>query len=374
MAGKAQRVLGVLIGCSMIATACGSEDPPTSEAAAPEQVESSVAQAVEAADDSIPEEVPTTTTSTAPTTTTSEAPSPATTVPEDELSDAERTYPRLPVSDDPCANEPVAGDVTYSIVVDGKERPVLVSWDEAAIEAENPFLQIRLHGAGQSVELERPRADLFRDSVPQIVVVPSPGDAGANFWSETPEFNITFVETLWDQLRKSVCFDQSRVRMIGTGQGAFVTAETICKTDIPLQLVSMSLGLISLESCDPSRKVPIISYNVFEFNAALGAHWDGSWTPPGEHETESTGGIGPVPDDLDEWADVYGCAGERVEETLSDPNDAFERDTIVLSYPDCEAPLFAYGIENGEQSPFELTALTQTFGHSFEQFPAVFGQ
>ncbi len=360
----------VLLALAVIASACGSSSSDSAE-----QGVSPDDETVQTADDaeaSAPTAAPATTaaapttTSAAPTTTTTEEPPPASTVPPE---DVDRVYQPLPQSDDPCSTPVEEGSDTFSIFVDGAERPVYVEWPATATD-EPPGLVVGLHGAGSGIAT---RKDILRLSElePHVFVVPSPLDSDIAFWSETPTFNLDFVSTLFAELPKALCFDSSKTILNSAGQGGLVSADAICHTDIPIQLAVMSLSFISPVDCAPVRDVPIISFNTFDFDPTVGAHWDNRWDPPVPHEVAQTGGIGPVPEDLDEWALRYGCDGPRLEETLPDPDDVLERDSVLFAYPECATKLFAFGLEATDSFPTSPAAFELAWPRILEVFGSI---
>lgn len=354
----------VLLAMALLVSACGSPSADsTAETAAADDEEVETREEAETPPTSA---APATTA--APTTTTSE-PASASTMPPEEI---DRVYQPLPQADDPCAEPVQEGSDTFSIFVDGSERPVYVEWPEYT-PGSPPRMVVGFHGAGWGI-------DTMKDTLripgiePHIFVVPSPQDVDIAFWSETAEFDLNFVSALFADIPAAFCFDSSQTILNGIGQGALLTAEAICNTEIPIQLVVMSLSFVSPTVCEPARDVPIIAHNTFDFLPPVGAHWDGRWDPPVAHVVEWTDGIGPVPEDLDEWAARYGCEGPRLEETLPDPDDVLERDSVLFAYPDCNTPLFAFGYESDDMFPTSSAALALAIPRRVEVLESILAE
>ena len=326
------------IAMVLLASACGSGSTDTAE-----QASIVGAVAAETVGEGPVASTSTTTTSEATPTTTAPA---TTTTPA--TADLERDYPALPVHEDPCAQQLDVGQNTYSFFVAEEERPVVVEIEEQALLDEQPQLTISFHGAGRGPDVALTDLAVSNDLSPGIFVVPFADGSNNPFWGGAPDFNIDYFNTLYSELAQAFCFDPDRTVITGTGQGTFVVVEAICESDIPIQTAALTLGMLSFLDCVPDRPVPLITMDVFEFRTNLGAYWDGAWDPPGEYERVRSGGIRSTPEALDDWAMVYGCDGPRIEETLPDDDEVLERDTVLYSYPDCIAPLFAFGLENGE--------------------------
>lgn len=256
---------------------------------------------------------------------------------------------------DPCADDVQAGSVSTTINVLGEDRPLYLEWDRAAAEAERPGLVIAFHAGGRkerrytSVDPVRASVDPARQ--PTVVVLPRASDAAAPFWSETPDFNREYVEALFDHLHATVCFDPEAVFLVGQGQGNVVSTTVICDTDIPIRSVLQDVGLVSFPDCDPSRAVPITSFNVIDFNPVVGQNWNSVWQPTVEVDADRTGGIGPTPEDADEWAEVYGCVGEPESQVFPDPLELLHQPIEGYYYWDCDAPILSFALPAQQDGP-----------------------
>jgi poly(3-hydroxybutyrate) depolymerase len=229
----------------------------------------------------------------------------------------------------------------YDLQVQGQARPVWVQLPDAAAGTQPAALVIDLHSAGLTTGVGTDLLDQLGLGG-AVVVSPRANDSPFPSWSESDTFNVEYMRALWDALGRSLCFDAERVVLSAVGQGTLVASEAVCGTDIPFGLVIQVWGLVPVQECEPSRAVAMVSLNTFD--PSDGSHWDGRWEPPVPREVAVTGGIGPVPDDLDQWAQRYHCTDTRSEQTIADPGDVLARDSVLFSYNACDAPLAAFGL------------------------------
>ena len=276
----------------------------------------------------------------------------------------EAGIPPLPRVTDPCATGPrfeLDTDVLRTVEVDGVPRTLAVRIPTSAVERDDPPpLTLSLHGATGSWEQQRGIDRLDPDAADDgfVVVRPEADPGPGSGWSAREGFNVHFVETVVEALSHAVCFDPDRLRLWGGGQGGLVIHQVVCDSDLPVELAFSLFGLVSPRDCDPPRPVPLVSINNFEPDPFIGSSFDVAWTPPVDLEARLVGPVGPVPEDLAEWADRYHCTDGPVEETVPDPRDGVDRDAVILSYEGCDAELVAIGfsIANLEEEIPELTA------------------
>lgn len=263
----------------------------------------------------------------------------------------------IPQTDDPCssaADHVIGGDpALYKFTFEDEDRAVAIRVGGDQALTEQSTVWVLLHGAGMGWDLVLWMVDNFVGNfvgpAETQIVVSANANAGPPepaFWSQGETFNAEYLATLFDHLGSSLCLDRADVGLLGLGQGALAAAQGLCQADLPVDLVLMYVGLYKIADCAPARAVPILSLDSYEFDPLTGAHWDGSWSTGSPLETELTGGVGPTPDDLAVWAELYNCTDGPAERVLPDEANLLQRDSVVLSYRDCDAPLTAIGMED----------------------------
>jgi hypothetical protein len=268
---------------------------------------------------------------------------------------AEPSSTTMPVADDPCATPAShvfgAAPTQYTFTLAGEDRAVGVRVGGEAALTGDATVWVLLHSSSLAWDAVLWMADnVFVPMVgaPETQVVVSPQANGAppepGFWTETATFNTDYLVTLFEHLDRSLCLERSRVALVGLNQGSLAAAQGICEAELPVDLVVMYAGLTKIADCDPPRAVPILSYDSFEFDPVNGPHWDGRFPGGTPVETELTGGIEATPDDLAFWADLYNCTAGPTERTLPDEPDLLARDSVLLTYDGCDAPLMAIGM------------------------------
>ena len=222
---------------------------------------------------------------------------------------------------------------------------------EAALQSPSQ-IWVTLPGAGFEYEMGMAFGEWWADLAgleelgDLIFVGAQASDALAPFWSLSATYHVEHLESLFEALGGSFCLDRSTVVLFGVGQGTLAAAQAICQGELPVDLAVFVAGIVAMEECAPQRPVPLVTIDMFEFREPWGNHWDGNWNPPPAIEIDLTGGIGPGPDEFASWERAYGCAETAVDETLPDPGDVLERDTILLSNDSCDAGLVAFAVQN----------------------------
>lgn len=343
----------VLVVLAMAAGACGSDDTATTTASEPSP-ESTVAAEEELPDPAVEDGDDATVDDPAE---SADAPAETTTVaPDDsESPGADASTTTMPLADDPCgapAGHAVGGEPTeYTFTLDGEDRAVGVRVGGDAALTGDATVWVLLHASSLGWDSVLWMVDNVMGPMvgaPETQVVVSAQANGASpdpgFWTESATFNSDYLVTLFGHLERSLCLGRSRVGLVGLNQGALAAAQGICEADLPVDLVVMYAGLTKIADCDPAEPVAIVSLDSYEFDPLTGPHWDGRWPGGTPIETELTDGIEATPDDLAFWADLYKCTAGPEERTLPDEADLLARDTVVLTYDGCDAPLMAIGM------------------------------
>ena len=106
----------------------------------------------------------------------------------------------------------------------------------------------------------------------------------------------------------------------------------------------------------PAEPVPVLTFDIYEFDPIIGAHWDGSWIQRSPREVEVTGGFQATPDDVDHWSAQFGCDRPPVEQQIplgktQDGGEETElrRPVTVLAIRDCVEPIVAIGAPSAIQ-------------------------
>ena len=142
--------------------------------------------------------------------------------------------------------------------------------------------------------------------------------------------------------------------------------------DLPAAWGGLFSGRNKARACAPPGAPPLLIYNIYVSNPVGGQSSASGGAPPLPADLLAiNGGTKPTPDELAHWAEVYGCRDEVAEEFVPDPGDKLERDTVVLSHWDCDAPLAAIGYQNGADgtpsNPDALPGVWMLTGDLFER-------
>lgn len=275
----------------------------------------------------------------------------------------------LPEVDDACA-APVdlpVGQTEYSFEFEDRILPVGVDVAGAS-SLVDPIIVVSLHAGGfpwsQVMQAWEPIWPRLGQEAQRLLIFAPQADASDNpWWTESPDFNPSYLAAFFDRLEGVVCLETSPVLLTGFGQGTVAATQGHCAGVVEVELTAILLlvGMTKMVDCDPIDAVPILSIDRFEFDPTIGPHWDGRWDMPRAIDLELTGGLAATPDDLARWAEVYGCDGPPLSEEIPDQSGTLDRLTTVLRHRDCDADLTAIGIAGAavRNRVFEPVALEQ---------------
>ncbi len=330
-----------LVVVGLVASACGS-DPAT-----PTQQEAAVetTQAAPTTEAPGPTSVSTSAPTTAPTTA-----APSTTSPTTTTDATGKSASTLPTSGDPCAtaaaHELGAEGVEYTFDLAGEAIPMGVYVEGESALAEGGVLWVALHPPAESW----PWAKGFTDRDKGLTGLPEgshafvyPNAQSADpFWSRSASYNVEHLETLFAALDSSFCLDRMRVILSGVGQGALAAGQAVCQGEVPVDLLFQAFTMVAMNDCQPPNPVPVIGVLQYDFNAVVGGHWDGAWTPPVDIEIDLVGEVPSGPAAVAGWAAVNGCTDDPAEQTFE--GLGADRPPIELAHEECDAFVVGYGL------------------------------
>lgn len=194
----------------------------------------------------------------------------------------------------------------------GVERYYLLT----APEDEEPMpLVVDLHGYTEGADVHFQQSALGEYGIDQGFVTVFPNGTGSPVaWDVSGESpDLTFIDTVIDEVAVSHCIDTSRVYATGLSMGAFMTSLLACERADRFAAFAPVNGLQLPEGCQPSRPVPLLTFHgtadpILLFNGGI----DTSSFTGGEQGASAT----IPPTDLDgegypataaAWAELQGC-------------------------------------------------------------------
>lgn len=265
----------------------------------------------------------------------------------------------LPKSADPCAQTPIElidqfpdKSVEYGFEFRDVRRPVGVVVPAATeLQSDDVLVWVMLHGAGlgwasSEFGVRWSLKDPDLGGRPSVLVLPQAELTDSSFWTADETFNVDYMSTLWSEVDAMLCLERATIVLGGFGQGVIPAMEAYCEGVLQPDLMFFFTGMMKMLDCPAGEPAAIVSTDIYEFDPAMGPHWEGSWDQPNVYEVEVTGGIGPTPEDMAQWATLFGCDDVVDEEELPSPSGTLHRPTVVRAYRSCVVPIVAFGLQN----------------------------
>jgi polyhydroxybutyrate depolymerase len=211
-----------------------------------------------------------------------------------------------------------AGDHTRNLVVDGQQRSYLVHVPRKYnSETATPVVLI-LHGAFTNAAIMVPFCGLNdkSDEAGFIAVYPNgtgPGmtlffNAGSIPGLKKPD-DVAFVDQLLDDLETVVNVDKRRVYATGMSNGGMMCYRLAAELSQRIAAIAPVAGTATTTDYHPKRPVPVLH---FHGSADTIVPFSGT-KQAGRHEWFCS-----VPDTIDSWCKINGCAEKSPAEVLAD--------------------------------------------------------
>lgn len=231
-----------------------------------------------------------------------------------------------------------------SIISSGVERRYLLYVPESYDPSVSTPLVVSIHGFSSwpQNQMETSRWNDLADREGFIVVYPS-GTGVPKHWRlpanlmETTgsEEDVIYLTELIDSLEQQYNIDPQRVYINGFSNGAGMTVVMGCRLADRIAAIGGVAGayLFPLESCHPSRPVPMIAFHgtadpIVPYSGGTSAHFNAPFPN--------------IPEWIKKRAALNGCA--------STPTTILEKDTVTgIEYRGCDsnAPVVFYSIRGG---------------------------
>lgn len=235
--------------------------------------------------------------------------------PDDEPADepADGSGPAVPSAGCEGGPQPATDTERVDTSVDDVERYYLLTAPESA----DPLpLVVDLHGFTEGADIHVQQSALGAHGLEQGFVTVFPHGTGEPVgweFGDGDSTDLTFIDTVIDEVAAARCIDTSRVYATGLSMGAFMTSLLACERADRFAAFAPVNGLQMPEGCAPSRPVPLITFHgtldpILLFNGGVdtssfqgGEPGPGSSIPPADLEGDG------YPATAAAWADLQGC-------------------------------------------------------------------
>ncbi len=206
--------------------------------------------------------------------------------------------------------------------VDGRRTPA----GPASPSAIARPLVLDFHGLGEGASIHARTTQFGPLSQKDGFVVAFPNGSGTPVQWDTsatssPNPDLQFVSSLLDQIESQQCIDTSRVYASGLSDGSFMVSLLACTMSTRFAAVGAVSGLVVPSPCNPTRRVPIVTFHgtadpILLFNGGIGTatlnYLLGRGPPPSTSTTVPAKLDGPgVPATVRTWAHMDGCGSKQ---------------------------------------------------------------
>src|SRR5918993_830133 len=165
-------------------------------------------------------------------------------------------------------NKGVPGvEVAHTINVRGAERRYLLT-TPSAHDGNTPLpVVLDFHGLLEGAEVHANMSQWSALAEEEGVVAVFPHGTGDPIHWETdisdPDDNddLAYTDAVLAELGEQLCIDESRVYATGLSNGAMFTSALLCTRADLFAAAAPVAGLTDMDSCDPSRPVPVLTYH-----------------------------------------------------------------------------------------------------------------
>jgi len=254
----------------------------------------------------------------------------------DETVEPEAEGPAEPVPSPGCEAPPAAPEVEaeHTLTVDAVPRRYLRTVP-TSYDGETPVpLVFDIHGLAEGAEIHAGMTKYSDLAEEEDFVVAFPHGTGQPVqWTidQSPTNpDLLYFDALREELGAELCIDEARVYLTGLSMGAWFSSLLLCERADVFAAAAPVAGLLSLEDCDTTQPVPVVSYHGTEdpillFNGGVDTSRISGLLPEGEGESTTT--TAPPEPDLDgegypanvaAFAERNGCDPEPEDEELTE--------------------------------------------------------
>lgn len=250
---------------------------------------------------------------------------------------------------------PLGTTTVQSMMFGGRERTWRVRMPASYDNTPRPIMFV-LHGGfgtGEQIQTRQAGFDPIADRENVILVYPNgiaADETATNPLQRAQTWNggaccgpaanqnvddVGFLTAVLDQVEEQACVDTKRVYFTGMSNGGIMSYRMACDAADRVTAIAPVAGTLQLDSCTPSRKVPLFAvHGTLDENVPYNG---GTGCGTGAVMTRA------IPDIVDDWGATNACGGA--------PSTVFsEGDGICVSRGTCDAETVLCSIEMGDHS------------------------
>lgn len=250
---------------------------------------------------------------------------------------------------------PLGTTTVQSMMFGGRERTWRVRMPASYDNTPRPIMFV-LHGGfgtGEQIQTRQAGFDPIADRENVIVVYPNgiaADETATNPLQRAQTWNggaccgpaasqnvddVGFLTAVLDRVEEQACVDTKRVYFTGMSNGGIMSYRMGCEAADRVTAIAPVAGTLQLDSCTPSRKVPLFAvHGTLDENVPYNG---GTGCGAGAVMTRA------IPDIVEDWGGTNACGGA--------PSTVFsEGDGTCVSQGTCEAETVLCSIEQGDHS------------------------
>ncbi|MCA9076902.1 MAG: polyhydroxybutyrate depolymerase [Planctomycetaceae bacterium] len=245
-----------------------------------------------------------------------------------------------------------AGDHARSLTVDGRERSYLVHIPDSYDAMTPTPVVLILHGAGTDADITVTFTGMNEKSDEKGFIAVYPNGTGRKpllTWNaggsierfrKDPADDVAFIDSLLDELERTVTVDRRRVFATGMSNGGMMCYRLAAEMSERIAAIAPVAGTLLIDDPRPARPVPVMHFHGREDRFVV-PEGPGDWTP-GFLNFKS------VEETMAVWCRINGCSTDPMITELPDEADDGTRVTRSVFTPQGSgAEIVLYEIEGG---------------------------